>query len=195
MSQNKDILERLEKVDKYISNNAIPLKQVDIDERESVDLKNLKEVIDTQARNMDQLTERMNSSDKKIEVLEATVAEKDEIIAAQSSEIEQLKSTITQLKLKNTSVAPSKTPDEKFLELDRRNKKLEEDHIKYINEIVNLKTKLTSISSSYKATGSSSQQHSSSGSSSQTPSQSSSQHSREHSRDSSTNSRSRKHNS
>ena len=182
LSQNKDILERLEKVDNYISNNAIPLKQVDIDERESVDLKNLKEVIDTQARNMDQLTERMNSSDKKIEVLEATVAEKDEVIASQSSEIEQLKSTITQLKLKNTSVAPSITPDEKFLELDRRNKKLEEDHIKYINEIVNLKTKLTSISSSYKATGSSSQQHSSSGSSSQTPSKSSSQHSREHSK-------------
>ena len=120
---------------------------------------------------------------------------KTRLFATQNSEIEQLKSTITQLKLKNTSVAPSITPDEKFLELDRRNKKLEEDHIKYINEIVNLKTKLTSISSSYKTTGSSSQQHSSSGPSSQTQSKSSSQHSREHSRDSSTNSRSRKHNS
>ena len=199
MDQNKDILERLEKVDNYIFNKSIPLKQADIDKSESVDLKNLKEIIDTQARNMEQLTERMNSSDRKIEVLEATVKEKDNIIADQSSEIEQLKLTISQLKEENTSVAPSIAPNEKFLELEKRNQELEEGRIKALNEIIGLKAKLASNSSSHKLSGSSSQ-HSSSGSSSQHQSRTSSQHSRDsssqssnqHSRDSSSHNRKHK---
>ena len=151
LNQNKDILQRLEKVDQYLSNPPAPPKQVDVDERNSVDLNKLKELCDTQAKNMEKLRKRMDLSDNKIEVLEAAVAEKDQIIASQNAEIEQLKRTITLLRQENTSVDSSKLPEKKLQDankvLEKRNNFLEERHLKELKEIVDLKSQITSDTS------------------------------------------------